>query len=536
MTDLEKLLQEHGAAPEHAPGFESLLWAAIHAEDAGGAAAEAGPEPVREVAGPTRRRSRRRAALAVAVLAAVLVVVVVSGRHTVRELQQPPVASAATVITKVRQALVRFKTISATIVSASTGVSGPDTFEPGWTSADWFAHAHVDGRAMPIGDPERILATADGRLRKVTPVTAATWSVGPGPDGTTAVVREAPQLELTRDVPALMIQTYDDAAGIMGLYAPGYHYGNESGSGMAAEQALLTTRTPLGPPDSQGEVASWMGTEGFSLSALSVLARGTVVAAIYDGRPALVVGAEVTPGPAVPEPNGQGMMFYGQFDRIEITVDEATWFPVRFTTRLHGDVVGDQRLTDIRFDVPVTDAQFTPSFPKGAVVEVDNEHFRRVGFGEAARAFDYRPLAPSVPPRGFHRFAAAVAPHSRFFVMEGPGDSSHEYWLPSRDITALGYRAGFLAFTVTTRSEVGMHDPRLADPFAGDPSLVTTPDQRETVTLERGALRGVAAQLATPTLGVPHLWTFHDGLMITVAGDLTRDQLLLVANSLEPLR
>ena len=123
-----------------------------------------------------------------------------------------------------------------------------------------------------------------------------------------------------------------------------------------------------------------------------------------------------------------------------------------------------------------------------------------------------------------------------FFVMDGPGDASHEYWLPSRDITALNYRAGFLALTVTTRREQGMHDSRLADPFATDPSLVATPDQRETVTLERGALRGVEAQLATPTLGVPHLWAFHDGLLITVAGDLTRDQLLLVANSLEPLK
>ena len=139
-----------------------------------------------------------------------------------RELQQPPVASAATVITKVRQSLAEFETISATIISASTGVDGPATFEPGWTSADWFAHARVAGPAMPIGDPERILATADGRLRKVTPVTGATWSVGPGPDGTPEVTREAPQsLELTRDVPALMIDTYDDAAGIMGLVRAG---------------------------------------------------------------------------------------------------------------------------------------------------------------------------------------------------------------------------------------------------------------------------------------------------------------------------
>ena len=51
-----------------------------------------------------------------------------------------------------------------------------------------------------------------------------------------------------------------------------------------------------------------------------------------------------------------------------------------------------------------------------------------------------------------------------------------------------------------------------------------------------GALDGVTAKLAIPPAGVPHLWAFHDGLMITVAGDLTRQQLLEVAGSLRPMR
>ena len=534
MTDVERLLHEHGAAPEHTPGFEAQLWMAIDAEDAGQAAEKAGRESSGKPDGTTRRRSWRRIALAAAVLAAVLAVIVFPGRHAVRELRQPPVANAAAVVAKVREALTGFMTIRATVISSRAGVTGPEAFEPGWASADWFARAKVEGPAVPVGDPARIWATADGQLRNVLPVTGATWSYGPGPDGTIEVTREVPDsLELTRDVPPLSIDTADDATGLVSWYAPGYRWGTESGSYTSAEKAFLVTGAPLGPPDSQGQVASWMGTEGFSLSALSVLAHGTVSAATYDGRPALVVGADVTPGPAVPEANGQGMTFYGQFDRIEITVDEATWFPVRFTTKLHGDVVDDSRLTDIRLDVPVTGALFTPSFPKGAKVEVNDEGFRRVSFDDAAHTFDYSPLVPSVLPSDFHRLAAAVAPRSRFVIIGGLGETAE---LPSLDITALNYRAGFLEFTVTTRSEAGMHDPRLADPFATEPDLVATPDQREEVTLESGALRGVQAQLATPPLGVPHLWAFHDGVLITVAGDLTRDQLLMVANSLEPLK
>ncbi len=56
------------------------------------------------------------------------------------------------------------------------------------------------------------------------------------------------------------------------------------------------------------------------------------------------------------------------------------------------------------------------------------------------------------------------------------------------------------------------------------------------MTIERGALRGATAKLAMPALGLPHLWAFHGGLMVTIAGDLTEDQLLKVAESLRALK
>ena len=38
-----------------------------------------------------------------------------------------------------------------------------------------------------------------------------------------------------------------------------------------------------------------------------------------------------------------------------------------------------------------------------------------------------------------------------------------------------------------------------------------------------------------PALNTPHLWAYKDDRLITVSGDLTRAQLLTVANSLQPL-
>lgn len=543
MTDLEQALHAFGGAPAHAPGFEQRLWAAIDAVDAADAEIATGPASVVGAGSGasgahTGHPSRRWFLVAAAVAVAALGVIALTSRHTVQQLANPPAASAGEIVANVRKALSTFTTVKATIVTLSTGVTGPDKMRPGWTSADWFRRAHVDGPAVVTQLPATIIATADGRLRKTMPIDPGVWSTTLQPDGSIKVVHQATaKLRLTRDVPSVNVDTQDDSAGIMGWYTPGYTFDNGSGGrGFAAEQAMLTTETPLGPPDTQGEGASWMGTEGFPVSALSTLARGAVSHTTYEGRPALIVSASVVPGPAVEEDNGQGMMFYGQFDELRITVDEATWFPVSFTTLLHGEVVQEERLTHIRLGVAVSDQLFRPDFPNGAQVEVDREHFRRVTEAEAAHAFTYVPLAPSALPAGFAYFQAAAARTARFFVMTGAGSAGGEHWIPSHDVTELQYRSGFLTMTVSCRREAGMHDPLLTDPFSGDPSQGGAPNARETVVIHGGALDGVEAKLAVPPAGVPHLWAFHDGLMITVAGDLMREQLLQVAGSLQPMR
>ncbi len=527
MTDLEKTLRELGGAPAHAPGFEQRLWAGIDAVDAEGAASVSG------AATRTRRFSRRWFLVAAAVAVAALGVIALTSRHTVQQLTHPPVASAAEVVANVRKALSTFTTVRATIITLMTEVDGPAKMKPGWTSADWFRRAHVDGPAAAGWPPSIIIATADGRLRRTRSAIPMGWSTSARPDGSIKVERQyLPGLKFTRDVPPVNVDTQDDAAGVMGWYSPGYTFDN---GGWGAEQATLTTETPLGPPDTQGQGASWMGAEGFPLSALSTLARGTVSYTTYQGRPALLVSSKMVPGPAVQDARGE-IMFYGQFDELRITVDQATWFPVRFTTLLHGRVLWDDRLTHLRLGVPVSDSQFRPVFPKGATVRGGSDGFRRMTEAQVARAFTYVPLAPGTLPSGFTYFQAAAARTAPFFVITGAGSAGSEHWIPSHDVTELQYRSGFLTMTVSCRREAGMHDPLLADPFASDPSQGGAPNARETVVIHGGALDGVTAMLAMPPAGVPHLWAFHDGLMITVAGDLTRDQLLQVAGSLQPMR
>ncbi len=406
--DLDHLLQGLPGAPAHGPRFDERLWTAVSEVDAE-------PVPVSPNAADDAVRRRRRAPRAwwmvpaVAALVVAAILVADSTRQVVHEFREPPPASAAEVVAKMQHSLTTFKTLSATLETADGSVEGPSVLEPGWTSADWFARARVTTPAVPIADPRRIVATADGRLRVAIPVTGTTWSTTVRSDGTVEVTKDTPELKLSRDVPAKSIQTVDDRVGVAGWYTPGYTYDGPDGSGGSVEQAMLDTGIPLGPPDLDGVASSWLSTEGLSMSAFSVLAQGTVTATTYDGRPALVVAAAVTPGPVIAGEDGEPAMFYGEFDRIEVTVDEATWFPVRYTTRLHGDIVHDSRLTGVRLDRRVADAAFEPAFPEGAEVETEDGGFRRVSLTEAQEAFGYQALAPSRLPKGFRFFAAAVA-------------------------------------------------------------------------------------------------------------------------------
>ncbi len=470
---------------------------------------------------------RRWALLAVAAVAALAVALVVASRHTVREYAQPQPATAAEVVARVRDSLAKFSTVSATVSTYSADVEGPSlkTYGSGWTtSAEYFAKASVKGRPTLESPPSHFIVTSEGEARLTSPV----------PDD---MPRAEGKLTLEPDWPAVRVETKDAPSGTSSLYSPAYALkGRAYSYSGVGEAAVEFVNTPLGPPDAQLET-SFYATVMDEANALSLLAHGTVKETTYGGRPALVVAADVTPGPVVVRQKRDGYKVERDYDRFEMTVDKATWFPVRYTMSLHGKVDLDVRLTDIRLGAPVDSAQFKPAFPRDVVVTPLDEGFRRVGLGEAAHTFSYRPLAPASLPGRFSYSLAAVAPKAVFELWVGYAPiPSNRRLIVTHDVTAFEYRAGFLSFTVTTRREKGTHDPLLADPFEpGQDSGLGSAGVR-TVVLHHGALAGATARLAMPVNGVPHLWAFHDGLMVTIGGDLTARQLLAVAESLEPLR
>jgi hypothetical protein len=104
----------------------------------------------------------------------------------------------------------------------------------------------------------------------------------------------------------------------------------------------------------------------------------------------------------------------------------------------------------------------------------------------------------------------------------------------SRDVVAVAYRRGYDTFTVTTR----VADPAGRPPVKGwqNPLVDGTylPDRTDATPLVGGVLDGRTARVGIYPLVWPHLWAETDELVVTVAGDLTRSELVRVAQSLVP--
>lgn len=230
----------------------------------------------------------------------------------------------------------------------------------------------------------------------------------------------------------------------------------------------------------------------------------------YRGRPSWRL---VTPVP----PNA----IYTDVDRLEITVDQETGLPVEVVATLDGEFVSELRVSDLVVDPELPERAFVLRFPPGADVETTDEGFRRVDLEDAAARVGYIPPVPRSLPDGYRLAQVAVA--SRVEPTGPAGENP-----PSRRVVSLSYRRGFDQLVVTSRLTGSVRD-QWADPFAapGDPA------QPEEVVLADGALAGADAHLVVSPRAIPHLWTVTEQLVVTVAGNVGRDELLDVANSMQ---
>jgi ketosteroid isomerase-like protein len=351
------------------------------------------------------------------------------------------------------------------------------------------------------GDPlfqARILATSDGRVR-TTAISEpdGSWrlpSVG-------ATLGNTPGLHI--EVTSLPDGTRTEA------------WNSEDGPAIAR-----TINTPVGPPDAGG--SGLFPAEYSGLMSPIAIAGSTVSFSTYQGRRVLVVSAPVRPASALTPMKSASST--PRYDRVSMTIDRNTWLPVRVVRTYHGTVVEVWGLSDVRLDHPLLASDFAVQLPSSAaLITGADQGFRRLSLKKASAAVRGRLFVPETLPGGFALSLVAA---------RTPKPTLQKPWLSNESgVASLVYRNGFRSIVVTTRSFNGALPDPGHDPFVG--SSFRGPSGATQAFLRAGGLSGVRALLSAHPLELPHLWVLHDGLLVTVAGDVTRRELLRVAESLD---
>jgi hypothetical protein len=268
-----------------------------------------------------------------------------------------------------------------------------------------------------------------------------------------------------------------------------------------------------GPPDQTSSIAILDRGLGSAVRALASSSGGEVRETRYEGREAWLLRTDLS----VPAKDEE---FWP--DHLEVVVDRETGFPVRAIGSNDGKTIYETRIEDVEVGGDLPQDTFTLEFPPGVEVFRSDAGFRRVSLDEAGSVVGYDPLVPRSVPEGYELSEVAVAKRAGATgTLEGNPATIRA--------VSLSYRRGLDQFIVTTRL-VGDHASAWKDPFATGEGLVREP---ELVRFTSGALEGRDGELVIDPVAEPHVWSLTQDLVVTVSGDLTRHELLQVAESLE---
>jgi hypothetical protein len=288
------------------------------------------------------------------------------------------------------------------------------------------------------------------------------------------------------------------------------------------EGARERTGIAPGPPD-HGPADSLLQRDFGAVVRALLASDPHVTETTYEGRAAWKLDIAAAPNGIVPELSG---------DHFEITVDKETGFPLRVVETKDGKFLDEIRIEDMEIDPKLTASDFTIRFPPGAKVDRTDDGFQRVRLDQIESIVGYSPLVPADVPDGYDLAEIAVAEDVTYPTGSEGGNP------PSMNVVSLAYRRGLDRFIVTTRlSRVpAPGEPELSPEELWSDPLATGEgfrDEPERIRLSRGALEGVEVELLIVPRNTPHIWALTDTLVVTVAGDLTRAELLAVAESLE---
>ena len=261
-----------------------------------------------------------------------------------------------------------------------------------------------------------------------------------------------------------------------------------------------------GPPDEGPSELILQRELGALVRALASAGDVSLREGRFAGRPVWVLDAPVSLRLVTPEE---------PTDRLVVTVDRETAFPLRIVESFRGRFVSEIRIDRLRLNERLPRDAFVPDVPPGSRADVTDVGFRRTALSEADEVVGYAPLAPEWLPEDYERAETAVA-RETYPTAFGRNPVS-------RAVVSTAYRRGLDRVVVTTRL-VGGDPSRWSDPLARSENVPRRPRPFEFV--------GFRGHLVVGAGDVPHVWGLDERLVVTVSGDLTADELRRVALSL----
>jgi hypothetical protein len=479
--DLGRELRE-SPIPAHRPDhFERVRERIreVSGRDAGNTAAPTGrPAPPRPA--PPARRTVRFAAITACAAAVVAAVALTWSGLPGLERSRPPAATAETVLTRVQHALTGLSGIQGDVVEYGTARGRPYSHRVG----SFTFTAEGDYRIVPL--QQGTAYTYDARSRIARRYTIENGHVLYG--------------EIARDLPD-----------------PGPFFSPWMGSSQVLDRSVAAyARAVIADldPDFPATPVTWEGRTAWSVT--------------------------------VPEP----LSGSGQSGSVRIVVDAASGYPLAVEHwSPEGDVSGT-KIENVHIGSRLSPADFTLDQAAQSPLLPASERFRSMSLRQAAALGDrvtgpieevhgsrgdirlvhgFAPFAPTWLPKGYRLMGVTAATNGSYLGSTGP---VHDGEVASLTVV-LTYRRGFDRFCVVSRWRKD-NLPGSDDPFDENSVSQST---ATTMPITYGSLRGEMAKVVLGLPDWPHLYitTGHDDrVSVSVAGDLTRDELLLIADSLQP--
>jgi hypothetical protein len=275
----------------------------------------------------------------------------------------------------------------------------------------------------------------------------------------------------------------------------------------------VLTGYPLGPPDVGPAALDW----GATMRAVAAAGNVRLGETVIDGRPAWTATCTKGEMAGLP-PSKVDWLVY------TIAVDKETWLPVRVREVAAGILRTDYRFRDLRVDSPLPPRVFSPPSSRGLTVKRSDLGFRRVTLDQARDTPGVTALVPGVVPDGYELSGVVVAPRAW----------TANHVVRARNVFALQYVSGFDALTVSTRTIADEYYTADDDPFDHRADRAWSRVARKEVAIASGAFAGAKARiLVATTTSTPHLWAVKDGVLLTIGGGATAEELLAIAESLQ---